>query len=211
MVNTMTFDYEAFESRADEAGIAEYELAAKDLAAIIDGMGGKLECVPLLTRANSTNSEWDKSAVHRQCRVTFPRRLVGQRWIEESSFTCEYSAGSAHPIQWAEKHGTSFIRHEVARAKREYGAKWERLCASEGLIERIRAAWNPSLFDVVSSLLRDTPDPGMTFELWARELGYDEDSRKAERSFKACCEAGAFCRAAFGSNFETARALSNML
>jgi hypothetical protein len=45
----------------------------------------------------------------------------------------------------------------------------------------------PSDTDVFSSLLSDTSDiEGASFEDWAHSLGYDTDSRKAEKIFQAC-------------------------
>lgn len=48
---------------------------------------------------------------------------------------------------------------------------------------------DPEAEDVVWSLLSDTSDiEGTAFEEWADNLGFDPDSRKAERIFKACEE-----------------------
>jgi len=47
----------------------------------------------------------------------------------------------------------------------------------------------PDDCDVFNSLLMDTSDiEGEAFEDWAENLGFDPDSRKAERCFKACQE-----------------------
>jgi hypothetical protein len=47
----------------------------------------------------------------------------------------------------------------------------------------------PQDADVFNSLLMDTSDiEGETFEDWAENLGYDTDSRKAEKAFNACKE-----------------------
>lgn len=48
----------------------------------------------------------------------------------------------------------------------------------------------PELTDVLYSLLLDIGglDNAGTFEDWANDMGYDEDSRKAERIYKACQE-----------------------
>ena len=45
----------------------------------------------------------------------------------------------------------------------------------------------PTVEDVLMCLMSDAQSVayGQTFEDWAGELGYDEDSRKAERTFKA--------------------------
>lgn len=46
----------------------------------------------------------------------------------------------------------------------------------------------PTLDEVMEALVTDarTVQDASTFEEWANDLGYDEDSRKAERIFKAC-------------------------
>ena len=45
----------------------------------------------------------------------------------------------------------------------------------------------PELVDVMDSLLRDSEGvEGADFETWAGDYGYDTDSRRAERTFKAC-------------------------
>jgi len=50
----------------------------------------------------------------------------------------------------------------------------------------------PSKDDVIWSLLMDASPQiyDQTFEDWASELGYDADSRKAERIYKECCDTG---------------------
>lgn len=45
----------------------------------------------------------------------------------------------------------------------------------------------PKLADVMYSLVCDTRDiDGQSFEQWASEFGYDSDSRRAERIYRAC-------------------------
>ena len=44
----------------------------------------------------------------------------------------------------------------------------------------------PSAADVLDCLASDSAGIGEQFEDWAREYGYDPDSRKAERSYKTC-------------------------
>jgi hypothetical protein len=43
----------------------------------------------------------------------------------------------------------------------------------------------PTAYDVVWCLLQDLPYSGMDFSEFCSELGYDEDSRKAHRTWKA--------------------------
>lgn len=48
----------------------------------------------------------------------------------------------------------------------------------------------PKLSEVLDCIASDASGlyEGVTFEEWARDYGYDEDSRKAERIFEACKE-----------------------
>lgn len=44
----------------------------------------------------------------------------------------------------------------------------------------------PEVAEVVSSILLDADSGSMDFAEFCREFGYDEDSRKAEKTWKAC-------------------------
>ena len=48
---------------------------------------------------------------------------------------------------------------------------------------------NPTLADVVHCLMSEARDIAntSTFEEWCDEFGYDHDSRKAEKTYQACC------------------------
>ncbi len=61
---------------------------------------------------------------------------------------------------------------------------------------------NPELHDVLASLLMDagTLYEGQTFEDWAAELGYNEDSRKAERIYESCRKIEAHLNEMFSSS-----------
>ena len=56
----------------------------------------------------------------------------------------------------------------------------------------------PTLQDVISCLLMDTSDIEQDFEDWASDLGFDPDSRKAEKMFKACQKTGEDLERMFG-------------
>ncbi len=45
---------------------------------------------------------------------------------------------------------------------------------------------NPTAYDVLTSLQLDAGALGQGFEDWAGDYGYDVDSRKAERTYRAC-------------------------
>ena len=66
----------------------------------------------------------------------------------------------------------------------------------------------PQLEDVCHSLLSDGAAhfDSLTFEEWASDLGYDTDSRKAEKTFTACVEIGrAFARSISREKLECLR------
>lgn len=66
----------------------------------------------------------------------------------------------------------------IKRAKNEFAIFYSMGSAHTGA---------PDDMDVFNCLLTDTSDiDGVEFEDWASDLGYDPDSRKAERAFKAC-------------------------
>ena len=63
----------------------------------------------------------------------------------------------------------------------------------------------PGLVEVLDCLASDASllENAPTFEQWADELGYDADSRTAERCFKATCDqSGALRRVLGGDAFE---------
>lgn len=215
------FDYQAFEERAATMGLQSYELARADLEAIVARIGLTMMCAPLLARSRMAwekASEWDKTAVHRQCRMNTPRRfeegeriglhaLASGRTIPETSYICEYSVGSGIPLAWGKTARP--WRQFVMQAERATGPNWASRAGHADLVKRICDAWNPSVVDVVSSILMDSPD-GENFADWCADIGFDPDSRSAERSFNLCCEGGAWARVAFGLEFETARELARM-
>lgn len=49
-----------------------------------------------------------------------------------------------------------------------------------------KAKWTPDPIEVLWSIARDSDALEMTFEDWAGEFGYDTDSRKAEKTYRAC-------------------------
>ena len=60
----------------------------------------------------------------------------------------------------------------------------------------------PDVADVLDCLASDasTVMEGQDFEEWAAELGYDQDSRQAERTYKSCQDQTHYLEDAFGRN-----------
>ena len=48
----------------------------------------------------------------------------------------------------------------------------------------------PTIADVMYSLLLDDATDYVNFEDWADQIGYDTDSREAERTYKSCLDIG---------------------
>lgn len=55
----------------------------------------------------------------------------------------------------------------------------------------------PKAADVLQSLIMDAQAIYQSFENWSSEYGYDSDSRKALRTYDACCEIGRKMRKMF--------------
>ena len=66
----------------------------------------------------------------------------------------------------------------------------------------------PTMWKVLSCLFSDADSAGESFESWASDMGMDTDSRKAEKTYKACQSIAKRLDALFGSNLEVWRELS---
>ncbi len=60
----------------------------------------------------------------------------------------------------------------------------------------------PTAFDVLSCLISDASGCLDSFESWCGDYGYDVDSRKAERIWKACIKSAAKTRRLLGADFD---------
>lgn len=61
----------------------------------------------------------------------------------------------------------------------------------------------PSVSEVLECVQSDATYPDMSFEEWCRELGYDEDSRRAERTYNAVVKQTERARALIGDDLWT--------
>lgn len=113
--------------------------------------------------------------------------------------TTDYGAGSAYTAAYQasvkDLGGRDCImRDEAVREECESGRAWA------GPWKK-GAACLPELADVLHSLVLDGEAiDHATYESWASELGYDEDSRKGEAIYRACLEIGLRLRAALGDD-----------
>lgn len=81
-----------------------------------------------------------------------------------------YSAGEGIILQWANTREINRGRRSEHPSSRDY---WGKL-------------YRPPASDVLQSLHCDVSSADETFESWAAEFGYDEDSRKAEAIWRQC-------------------------
>ncbi len=98
----------------------------------------------------------------------------------------EYSAGCAHSPEYKKAKALTAAVKSECETGIVYGSRAR------------KAVPPPAAADVVYSLLMDASGTDERFEDWARDLGYEPDSRTAERVFNACRETAAALRRAFG-------------
>jgi hypothetical protein len=67
----------------------------------------------------------------------------------------------------------------------------------------------PTSADVVGCMLLDASALDSTFEEWCSDMGYDSDSRAAERTYHACIEQGKKAKALLGEHFDALRELEH--
>ncbi len=67
----------------------------------------------------------------------------------------------------------------------------------------------PTVADVVACLLLDAGALVVSFEEWCSDMGYDSDSREAERTYHACITSGKQARALLGEHFDALRELEH--
>ena len=103
-------------------------------------------------------------------------KKVGDAWSYKNFYLTESERSMLHT--WQKDPGVKFLDLE----------KHARLAAKLAALQKVE----PELDDVCHSLLSDGAAhfDSLTFEEWARELGYDPDSRKAEKVFNSCVGEG---------------------
>jgi len=120
--------------------------------------------------------------------------------------TTDYGAGAGHcPAYGARAVSVDRLRrvsrNEAIRAECENGFEATGLQSSGVALVNRKMPILPSPTDVVYSLVSDSSvlDSGR-FEEWASELGYDEDSRKAEKIYRDCLDLALKLRAGLGES-----------
>jgi hypothetical protein len=99
-------------------------------------------------------------------------------------------AGYSHAGEWSFLTPDEFamLQQWIARPNANFKDKLAQ--ASVAAKIALKQKVQPTLSDVLYSLLSDGEAAGQTFEEWAGGLGYDTDSRKAEATYRQCDEIG---------------------
>ena len=156
--------------------------------------------VPLSRVAPERRKDWgDALSLNWQCTIKRGERVI---------LTTDYTQGIGHAPSDSMRFPDSWLPIEKRRAKRtaheheaetgriaSYGSHHSGVLRSNGLIPP------PDPADVFYSLLMDCDvlESG-GFENWAADLGYDTDSRKAERTFAACVDIAVKLMGALGAD-----------
>jgi hypothetical protein len=149
--------------------------AKAELARILAAAGVTMTAKHLPTTYDPTSKEWQ--------RVKWEVTIRSAR----GSFATEYSQGLGHLPNWP-KCGQPQSFDDVADVNETL--KTGKICKigpSGNWFIKGKPLAPPELPDVMGSLLSDASAADYaTFEEWARDMGDDPDSRRAETIFRAC-------------------------
>lgn len=134
-----------------------------------------------------------------------------------------YSVGKAYPQIWAREgckipstgRADSIARHAYRWIDNKNGLLTKKISVRDKenwrvITSRYTKHAPLEISNVLESLQMDSLDWELTFEDWADNLGYDSDSRRAEKIFKACQDTAKNLRASLGiEQFERLLALEN--
>jgi hypothetical protein len=154
-----------------------------------------------------TDSQWHKSASHfavtiygSQERPTGSRPVIWQG--------C-YSVGAAYPVMWAQRAakkaknqlGWLSVNRSIV-SKLQVSPRSESIDYAkvrDAIVTRYREIAPLQIADILESLQFDVSSvEDSTFEDWARDLGYDTDSRSALEVFEACQQTARAMRSGLG-------------
>ena len=119
--------------------------------------------------------------------------------------TCNYSAGIAHAPSYkkynVKQHGElySLMHGSHLEIEVEQGVESIPLMGGDYYAHPTKTPILPDTADVVWSLIMDAEAINhATYESWAADYGYEEDSRKGEALYRECLSIGLKLRAALG-------------
>lgn len=174
----------------------DYEIAADEFAALAKSLGLDVtaEFVPF---SQSRNAKEKHRSLNWRCTVTRSAKpIAGLEAVD-------YSAGIAHcPAYKADARAlgnansmlrAKFIEWECENGKRSHVNEYQQPHGTKPIL--------PKTDDVLSSLARNSDVLEYPrFEDWAGDLGYDPDSREAERVYRLCLAQALALRAAIGDD-----------
>lgn len=110
--------------------------------------------------------------------------MTGQEFAAKYGVSFDWSAEGYHRDTdgWEHQRFTVTLVYtpRTDGATREFSTTWR---------QGLGIDHEPRVGDVLESLALDINSAAETFEDWAAECGYDEDSRRAERTYNACRDA----------------------
>jgi hypothetical protein len=105
----------------------------------------------------------------------------------KSILTIDYTAGCGHCP--GNSFSFSIMRREVIAWECEHGKSGSFFPGLGAGLSVLSKPILPTIEDVLSSLVLDSDSINYsTFEEWADKFGYDQDSRKAEATYRACLD-----------------------
>lgn len=104
--------------------------------------------------------------------------------------TTDYMAGCAHAPSYEQSFKRNYGNEQLVKAECEYGGKARLMGSSDDFAvvpQSAKGTIKPDSRDVIHSLLLDSEVLDYpSFEDWAGNFGYEEDSRQAERIYNDC-------------------------
>lgn len=186
----------------------DYEIAARDFAALCRDLGLAVDCAFVPFSASRNRAE-PRPSLNWRCAVTRNGKpIVGLEAVDYSQGSGHCPASKAGAKRWpckADLASAIALECETGRrAKPDFGGRPYRSP------DPIKA---PSVVDVVSALCRDSDALEYArFEDWAADLGFDPDSRKGEACYRECLASALALRAAVGdSNLQALRDLAGRM
>lgn len=169
-----------------------------DLQATVDKLGLRVSS-KFIPFSQSRNKAEKQPSLNWEVTLYTLSPIDGQR---HDILTTLYSAGSAHAPSY--KHGDKpevayRVAYECERGFKAAGVRWGSSPEAYGAEGNKANALQPKALDVIHSLVMDSDvlDAG-GFESWASDLGFDTDSRNAEKIYQACIDIALKLRSAIG-------------
>lgn len=104
---------------------------------------------------------------------------------ENFDYFTGYGCGPAWREQWLRDRYPSVAN---VNPRMRYSIKDKNLLCRISHAHNLAVKWKPDPIEILWAIARDGDALEMSFEDWAHELGYDADSREAEKAYRACQE-----------------------